>query len=475
MHESKLGTASHLSRITSASRPRVPWQSFLEEPLKAQVEEVVFFVAERLRDRESLKAFMSFSEEEMAEIAEEQSTLPTPPSPWFPTDLGSGDLGIAFMYAYLDICFPGQSWDALAQRYLKIAAAETQESQLDSPGVFHGTTGMALALVQASKGGKRYQKTLAHVHEGLSEQVLARSWRDSEVKNGVACRNFDIISGAAGILAYLVSIKQADSAIQQAISCLLDYLVWLCEPGQPLGQERWYIPPALLPNDSHRQVFPRGNFNCGMAHGIPGPLAALSLTWQAGYHAPGLHETIAYLANWVIEHRSEQEWGIDWPDSIPLEVAGEAHEWQRLSPTRAAWCYGAPGVARSLWLAGYALEDEAVRARGVEAIESALRRQIAQRDIFSPILCHGTAGLLHICLRFAHECESTLAREQIPVLVKQILDAFNPSFPLGFRNTEQSISVDLPGWLGGAPGIAMVLLAAATDVTPTWDRALAIA
>lgn len=71
--------------------------------------------------------------------------------------------------------------------------------------------------------------------------------------------------------------------------------------------------------------------------------------------SPGLREMIAFLADWVVTHQVGQEWGIDWPDSVPLECAAVAQDWQRLPPTRAAWCYGAPGVARSLWLASCAL------------------------------------------------------------------------------------------------------------------------
>jgi len=264
---------------------------------------------------------------------------------------------------------------------------------------------------------------------------------------GVASSDFDIVSGAAGILAYLVSIEQADPTIQRAIAHLLAYLLWLGEPGQPPGQERWYIPPALLPGELHRQLAPRGNFNYGLSHGIPGPLAALSLTWLAGYRSPGLRETIAYLADWVAEHRIEREWGIDWPDSVPLESATTARDWQQLPPTRSAWCYGSPGVARSLWLAGCTLESGTLRRLGEKAIEAALRRPVRDRAIPAPTLCHGVAGLLHICLRFAHECASELVKAQIPVLVEQILATFDPSFPLGFRDIEQDVLLDQPAWL----------------------------
>lgn len=452
-----------LSYEPSAQKTRFPWHSFLEKRLRMQAQEAALFVAERMRDPAYVKA--------MAEVARHQSIYP---SKWSATDLASGNVGLALMYSYFDACFPGQGFDDLTQQYLSIAAAETRRSALVFPGLFGGTAGLAFTLSLASRGGKRYQKTLAGLHEGLCEQVLAQQWRRSEAEKGVSSSDFDLVAGAAGILAYLVSLEQADPAIQQAIAHLLAYLLWLGQSGQSPGRERWYIAPALLPNASQRQDFPQGNFNCGLAHGIPGPLAALSLTWLDGYRYPGLRETIAYLANWVVAHRVEQERGINWPDSIPLEAAAAPQAWQRLPPARTAWCYGAPGVARSLWLAGCALEDEELRGIGVEAIEAMLRRSVSQRIFSSPIICHGTAGVLQICLRFAHECTSELVKAQIPLLVEQILESFDASFPLGFRNTDQGIACDQPAWLTGAPGIAMVLLAASTDVTPTWDRVLAL-
>lgn len=442
----------------------ISWQPFLEGRLRTRAQEVALFVAERMRDPEYVR--------ELAEIADKQSTYP---SGWSPPDLASGDAGVALMYAYLDTCLPGQGFDTLNQEYLRLAAAGTRQSTLYFPALFGGTAGLAIALAASSRGGMRYQKTLAGLHQGLYEQVLTLLWQRPEREAGVSSSDFDVISGAAGVLAYLVSIEQPDESVRKAIAHLLAYLLWLGEPGQRTGQERWYISPELLPNDLHRRDFPRGNFNCGLAHGIPGPLAALALTWLAGYRAPGLRETIAYLATWIAEHRVEQEWGIDWPDSLPLEAAATRQEWKHLPATRAAWCYGAPGVARSLWLAGYALEDEGLLRLAVEAIEATLRRPVSERAIPSPIVCHGVAGLLQICLRFAHECESDLVKAQIPILTEHILEAFDPSFPLGFRNTDQEVPRDLPGWLAGASGIASVLLAATTGVPPAWDRILVIA
>jgi hypothetical protein len=52
-----------------------------------------------------------------------------------------------------------------------------------------------------------------------------------------------------------------------------------------------------------------------------------------------------------------------------------------------------------------------------------------------------------------------------------LLGQYEPDSLFGFRNIERDgYRVDHPGLLTGAPGVALVLLAAATSTEPTWDR-----
>jgi hypothetical protein len=137
----------------------------------------------------------------------------------------------------------------------------------------------------------------------------------------------------------------------------------------------------------------------------------------------------------------------------------------------AAWCYGSPGIARSLWLAGEALNRDTYRHLAVAAIEAVLRRPIHARQIDSPTFCHGVAGLTQIVLRFAHDTGLPELAEGARSLVQQLLSLHEPDSLLGFRAIERDgRRVDQPGVLDGAPGVALVLLAAASDTEPTWDR-----
>ena len=195
---------------------------------------------------------------------------------------------------------------------------------------------------------------------------------------------------------------------------------------------------------------------------------------------PDLPQAISRTADWLCANRFDDDWGVNWPTAVPLLEADTGAgpilcaapaRTAPDGPSRCAWCYGSPGIARALWLAGEALDRDDYRDLAIAAMEAIFRRPIPERRIGSPTFCHGVAGLLAITLRFASETGLPVFFEQSRVLVRQILDHYRPDSMLGFRNLEiPDREIDQPGCLEGSPGIALVLLAAATAVEPTWDR-----
>lgn len=91
-------------------------------------------------------------------------------------------------------------------------------------------------------------------------------------------------------------------------------------------------------------------------------------------------------------------------------------------------------------------------------------------------MCHGVAGLLQIVLRFANDSDQDFLTLMATDLTQELLNHFEPNTPAGFRDLLQDGSkVDDIGILEGATGVALTLLAAVTDIEPSWDRMFLLA
>jgi hypothetical protein len=384
---------------------------------------------------------------------------------WETHQVAQGEAGLAIACAYLDRCLPGSGWDRVGHDFLASAATSAAGSRV-LPGLFGGLSGLGFAAMLLGRGGARYGKLASAVEAELVPEthLLAQTVRSRLA--GLPVREFDAISGLAGIGAYLLA-DRTSPARGAALKHTVEALVELVE-GPGGERPRWVTPPEAIPDASVAALYPHGSLNCGLAHGIPGPLAVMSLALSAGAPVTGLRQAVEGSATWLVAHRRDDQWGVNWPTMVTLPESGAPVD----EPSRAAWCYGAPGVARALWLAGTALADDSLRALAVDAMESVYRRPRRARNIDSPTFCHGVAGLLQITLRFAHDTRLPVFTRAATELAEQILDAYEPETSLlGFRSVEpEGNLVDNAGLLDGAPGVALVLLAAATTAEPTWDR-----
>jgi len=417
-------------------------------------------VAERLRHPETVKT---------AVAAVAQQTASPETAGWQPHGLSQGDAGLALMCAYLDACFPDEGWDATGHQYLALAGTGVQQATRLFMSLFGGLSGFAFAIWSLSRGGSRYQKMLKSIEDVLLRETVTLAEGLARQQPGMAVGQFDLIFGLGGIGAYLLC-RQEDDAAVAALHAVLRSMVTITVEEQ--GLPRWHTPPHLMPTEAAAEQYPNGYLNCGLAHGIPGPLTLMALALAAGLDVPGLADAIERSALWLVKQRADDQWGANWPTAAPLEPTLTPNgAVPRLQPSRSAWCYGSPGVARALWLAGTSLDQPGLCEQAVEAMAAVYRRPLHVRYIDSPTFCHGIAGLLQITLRFAHDTGLPLFTGAARTLSEQLLGLYEPGTTLGYRNLElDGQRVDQPGLLEGTPGVALVLLATATDVEPTWDR-----
>jgi hypothetical protein len=442
-------------------RPSI-WGPALPPELVARALQVALDIAQRLRDRERVELAVA--------AAPGQTAFPLAVH-WHAPTLAQGDAGLALACSYLDACLPEGEWDQIGHAYLATAAGGAEQLPNLPAGMYSGLTGLAFAAWSLSRGATRYRRLLTSIDAILlprvAEQAEGLARTDGE---GVPVGEFDVISGCAGMGAYLLSRRQ-DPGGAAALEAVLRAIVALaCGPGP---RPRWWTPAELLFDEETAAIYPHGNLNCGLAHGIPGPLALLALAFAHGIRVPGIEEAAERLAVWLVTNRVDDAWGVNWPYSVPLNSEGlPDRSAKTYGPSRTAWCYGAPGIARVLWLAGGAFGCPAWRDLAVEAMQAVYRRPAAVRCIDSPTFCHGVAGLLQITLRFAHDTRLPLFTGAAAELAEWLLSAFEPGSLLGYRNWEPGgTRVDQPGLLDGAPGVLLTLLAAASAVEPAWDRA----
>jgi lantibiotic biosynthesis protein len=415
-------------------------------------------VAMRLREPERVRAALS--------SGTKQTAYPLSVR-WTPYSVAQGDAGLAILSGYLDLISPADGWDAVAHEQLARAARDAAGMALIPTGLFEGLSGVGLVAHLLSRSGTRYGRFLVSIDETLIPRTLETCDRLT-AGDGLSPGGYDLISGLTGVAAYLLC-RLPQPGPRAALEAILRYLIWLA--GEDQGLPRWYTPPEhMLPET--RAYYPSGNLNCGLAHGIPGPLAVTALAHDRGIGVEGSESAMRRWADWLITNRADDAWGPNWPDAFPPPDHGpENGSRSAVKPTHAAWCYGSPGVARSLWLAGVALGHVRYQEFAIEVIAALCARPAEQRRLGSRMFCHGVSGLLQIIARFAHDTGRPDFRATATSLAVQILDGYDPDSILGYRRWEPGGGlVDHPGLLDGAPGVALALAAAACPDEPTWDR-----
>jgi lantibiotic biosynthesis protein len=326
---------------------------------------------------------------------------------WLPVSLALGDAGAAVVCAVLDDRSPEAGWDRAGQRFLRNAAAGLSDPSVPL-SLFTGVGGVAAAAWLLSRGGRRYRGLRDALDAQLLPSIVPRE------------HQYDLIHGISGYVAYL-----------------------LLGAGGPDRESILRATTTTLATTNHLR-----STESGLAHGLAGPLAALALArHRSGIRLQQVDVAIRQLAGRLAD---------------AVATTGQ---------TGTTWCGEAPGIARALWLAGAAVDDNSYRRAGVDLALASFRRPVADRGYRTPTLCHGLAGHLLVAALFWWDTKEPVFRAKARELCDHLLDWHEPGTVFGFRDQERSgRRVDNPGLLCGAAGVALVLLALAADQPPAWCR-----
>jgi lantibiotic modifying enzyme len=383
-------------------------------------------------------------------IAQELSLLPV-----YDAGLGAGAAGRALFFGYLEQAFPNHGHGAVAERFLDDAFTRL-ESAPSKPALYGGYVGVAW-VAQHLRQFARFREDPdpeGEVEQALTEHLTSDSW------NG----NYDLIGGLVGIGVY--ALERRESA--QARSCLQAVVQKLAasatftSPGAT-----WLTPPERLQGPI-RESCPAGYFNLGVAHGVPGVIALLSVAEGCGV-PEGL---VAEAVEWLLRQRLAED--SDFPAWLPAGAPNAV-----LTPARLAWCYGDAGVAAALALAARASGSPTWLRAAHSIARAASQRAVEMTGVIDACLCHGSAGLAHVFARLARSLgdpsfdavalgwyERTLMYRKGGVGVGGF--CARGSVP---RSAGEPTRAD-SSFLSGSLGIGLVLLSAIAPIAPNWDRVL---
>lgn len=221
------------------------------------------------------------------------------------------------------------------------------------------------------------------------------------------------------------------------------------------------------PSESgERNWFTEGHSNLGLAHGVAGVVAFLAGAIEKGIEPNTARPLLLDAVHWLCRQRLPDS----EPRAFPWAVApGQPPVTQGFDP---GWAYADSGIAAALAHAARALGDADLLKEALSVAE----REAARMDELParhPGIGFGPAGYAQIFARLYWQTGRPVFQRAACCEILRLLEMRAPGMGVG-----GFFSVDLAGrprgqdvsLIGGASGIGLVLLGAATGVDPLWDR-----
>lgn len=455
--------ACGLTASTPPARGRIeiPDLQVISTAQKARAVETAARVAARLRAPHAVAgACQSMSR---------QTSFPTA-NAWRAGSLALGASGLALLFHELAKANSDEEWRIDAHTFMESALRDSlRTSRL---GLFEGAVGAAsvLELMRGADGAYSGISRRMGLHITARLDMATRAV-DARLLQGGDNRPTDVghacelLAGVSGWLAYPSVAIDTESVRHLRIEfreTLLGQLAF--DPG----------PRAFTTfqrSDPAGPSAPHGWVDIGMAHGISGIVSMLAIDRIA--HAnldPRCDSALEGAARWLIQVAQGEPTRPTWGRGAILDSNGYPNG---SIAARPGWCYGTAGVARALFLIGRAIRSPSMQNLAVEALLAALV-QIDQ--LRSPGLCHGVAGFMLVCYCMAQDTHDRRLVKGVDDTLNRLLALQDTAWPLWYQDVEVTGSrVDNPGFLSGASGVALALLAVASDTTPRWLTLLALA
>jgi class I lanthipeptide synthase len=309
---------------------------------------------------------------------------------------------------------------------------------------FDGYGGLFAALRYLAGDSGDYRGARTSIGNSLAASI--RSAVADRTVSLAMDRSVDLVRGIAGVVLALAGDDSGAEACRVAHAHLLDVVDELrrrLRAGELSGPEE-----AL---------------NLGVSHGIGGVLAALlSAPDRDARTLAAIHALTEILLDDVIATPH----GPAWPNMRASHT-----------PSRAAWCYGAPGLACVMLEAAAVLDEASIAETAVQSVERIAAIDFAAWQCVDYGICHGVAGLALCVTSCSAYTKGESLRAFAASLVDRLVAGFDERLPYGYRSVMPLATIKLaddPGLLSGSAGIALTLLTLAGCADASWTRPFGI-
>ncbi|HEV7506730.1 MAG TPA: lanthionine synthetase C family protein [Thermoanaerobaculia bacterium] len=337
--------------------------------------------------------------------------------------LADGDAGQALLLAYFHEATPGRGYDEKAFELLARAVEGVSAEEGLSASLFHGFAGVAWVMEHLQKSASPGEEDAGEdVAEALAAHLNQSPWR----------RALDLMDGLAGFGVYALERSPRPGGK----TCLERVVARLAETAE-------HRPDGII------WPSPSGGIDFGVSHGVPGIIGFLGSACALEVAEPSARPLLDGAVSWLLAHKLPAGATSVFPYFL---LEGEEPE-----ATHLAWCYGDLGVATTLLAVSRCVGETAWEHEAVAIGRRAAARSAKAFALSDLGLCHGAAGIAHLFNRLFQTSGEPVFREAALAWFKRVLDTEPPL---------------VSGFLTGAAGMGLALLAAATPIEPAWDRVL---
>lgn len=407
-----------------------------------QIKQILDYVADSLENYELIVS--QSTNKEIANIETKYQNT------FFEKSLSHGIPSLILMYSSLYKITKQEKYMVVSQVYIEKLVEIVSKDGIESPSLYAGTAGIALAIREASLSGKYYTKLLNSLHRLLKKQIQEKLIISlSNIDRGIIEPfDYDMVNGFSGIVNYLILEKEYFfEELKQIGTYLLKYI------------------ETILNKVTNCSVGLKNGLDLGIAHGIVGPMLALAKLKSENI----LKEDMGILneaIKLVFLCRRDDKL---WPGKIYSNNIINL-DFKNL-PTRMAWCYGTPGVAFALFKICQLMNLNYID----EIIESLVNHlHSTEKNIYSPSMCHGLAGVAFIYDFIGRNNSNVELTDFSDSLRKKIITLFSEEKVFGYTDKEKigdvEVNLESVGILQGVTGIVLFLLNPYSDENLLWER-----